>query len=410
MFCYRDGSEYRTMIGLEFKTMILKAYKYRMYPSKAQQVLLSQTLETCRRWYNTCLAERKEAYENERRSVRKFEQLRKVKELKQSNPYAMNIHSHILQIVVQDLDKAFQSFFRRLKAGETAGYPRFKGKNRFDSFGLKEYGNGFKLDGRRLKLSGIGRLRLRWHRPMEGKIKTVRIRRQAGKWYACFACEVHEQPLEPTGQSVGVDLGVHHLLATSDQEVIENPRWYRNAQAKLRILQRRVSRRKLGGCNRRKAVLALQRQHEYIANSRREFLNKLAHSLITRYDFMALEDLQIHGMVRNHHLSKSILDAGWGYLKQRLADKAVEAGRQVILVPPSYTSKTCSSCGRSFEDLTLAERWVECSCGLSMDRDVNAALNILRAGQVRWGESTGNSLRLPQEAPPLGVAGECHTN
>ena len=381
--------------------MIVKSYKYRLYPSKAQELLLEQTLETCRRWYNTCLAERKEAYETEKRTVEKFTQLRKVKELKQSNPYATNVHSHILQVVVQDLDKAFQAFFRRIQSGETPGYPRFKGRDRFDSFGLKEYGNGFKLDGRRLKLSGMGRLRVRWHRPMEGTIKTVRICRQAGKWYACFACDVNEQPLQPTGASVGIDVGVHHLLATSDNEVVDNPGWYRNAQAKLRILQRTVSRRKIGGANRRKAVLALQCQHEYITHSRKDFLNKLAHSLIVRYDFLVLEDLHIPGMVRNHHLSKSILDAGWGYLKQRLADKAVEAGRQIVLVNPAYTSKTCSSCGELFPDLSLADRWIECPCGLSMDRDVNAAMNILRVGHTRWDGSTDNGLRLSQEAPLL---------
>jgi putative transposase len=380
---------------------MLKSFKYRLYPSNAQQAVLEQTLERCRRWYNTCLAKRKEAYEKEKRTVGKYEQLRKVKELKQSNPYAAKVYSHILRIVVQDLDKAFQPFFRRVKAGETAGYPRFRGKNRFDSFGLKEYGNGFKLDGRRLKLSGIGRLRVRWHRPMEGEIKTVRICRQAGKWHGCFACEVHEQPLPSTGQSVGVDVGVHHLLATSDHEVVDSPCWYRNAQAKLRILQPRVSRRAIGGSNRRKAALALQRQHEYVANSRKDFLNKLAHSLIARYDFIALEDLPIQGMVRNRHLSKSILDAGWGSLKQRLADKAAEAGRQVILVNPSYTSKTCSSCGMLFEGLSLADRWVECSCGLSIDRDVNAALNVLWVGQTHWGKSTDDGLRLPQATPPL---------
>jgi len=377
---------------------MLKSYKYRLYPSQAQQVLLEQTLETCRRWYNTCLAERKEAYEKEKRRVGKFEQLRSVKDLKQSNPYAAKVHSHILQVVVQDLDKAFRAFFRRVKAGEAPGYPRFKGRNRFDSFGLKEYGNGFKLEGRRLRLSGMGRLRVRWHRPMAGTIKTVRICRQAGNWYACFACEVEQQPLAATGRSIGLDVGIHHLLATSDHEMVENPRWYRNAQSRLRILQRRVSRRKLGGTNRAKAVLALQRQHEYITNSRRDFLNKLAHSLIVRYDQIVLEDLHIHGMVRNRHLSKSILDAGWGYLKQRLADKAVEAGRQIILVHPAYTSKTCSSCGELFPDLSLADRWMECSCGLSMDRDVNAALNIFRVGHTRWDESTDNGLRLSQEA------------
>lgn len=381
---------------------MLKAYKYRLYPSQAQQLLLEQTLETCRRWYNTCLAERKDAYEIEKRSVGKFEQLRKVKELKQSNPYAENVHSHILQVVVQDLDQAFQSFFRRVKAGETAGYPRFRGRNRFDSFGLKEYGNGFKVEGRRLKLSGMGRLRVRWHRPIEGTIKTVRICRQAGKWYASFACEVLEQSLQPTGQSVGVDVGIHHLLATSDNEIVDNPKWYRNAQAKLRTLQRTVSRRAIGGSNRRKAVLALQCQHEYISNSRKDFLNKVAHSLSTRYEFIALEDLRITGMVRNHHLSKSILDAGWGYLKQRLADKAVEAGRQVVLVNPSYTSQDCSNpnCRRR-HSLSLSDRWFECECGLSIDRDVNAALNILWVGQTHWDGTWLNRASVSQEAPPL---------
>ncbi|MGZ5781310.1 MAG: RNA-guided endonuclease InsQ/TnpB family protein [Burkholderiaceae bacterium] len=381
---------------------MLKAYKYRLYPSQAQELLLEQTLETCRRWYNTCLAERKDAYENEKRSVGKFEQLRKVRELKQSNPDATNVHSHILQVVVQDLDKAFQAFFRRVKAGETVGYPRFKGCNRFDSFGLKEYGNGFKVDGRRLKLSGMGRLRVRWHRPIEGTIKTVRICRQAGKWYASFACEVLEQSLQPTGQSVGVDVGIQHLLATSDNEIIDNPRWYRNAQAKLRILQRKVCRRTLGGNNRRKAVLALQCQHEYISNSRKDFLNKVAHSLIVRYDFIALENLPINGMVRNHHLSKSILDAGWGYLKQRVADKAVEAGRQVVLVNPSYTSQDCSNpnCRRP-HSLSLSDRWFECECGLSIDRDVNAALNILWVGHTHWDGTWLNRASVSQEAPPL---------
>jgi putative transposase len=237
---------------------------------------------------------------------------------------------------------------------------------------------------------------------MEGTIKTVRICRQAGKWYASFACEVREQSLQPKGQSVGVDVGIHHLLATSDNEIVDNPRWYRNAQAKLRTLQRTVSRRTKGGSNRRKAVLSLQRQHEYISNSRKDFLNKVAHSLITRYDFIALENLQITGMVRNHHLSKSILDAGWGYLKQRLTDKAVEAGRQVVLVNPSYTSQDCSNpnCRRR-HPLSLSDRWFECACGLSIDRDVNAALNILWVGQTHWDGTWLNGASVSQEAPPL---------
>jgi putative transposase len=383
--------------------MINKTFKYRLYPSKFQLVLLDQTLETCRYWYNHCLAERKEAWENEKKSVGKFKQLARVKEYRKENPYAAQVHSHILQVVVQDLDKAFQAFFRRVKGGERAGYPRFKGRDRFDSFGLKEYGNGFKVDGRRLRITGIGRIRIRWHREMEGKVKTVRIVRQAGEWYACFSCEVEEHILPSTGKQVGIDVGIHHLLATSDGEVEDNPQWYREAQSKLRIIQRTVSRRKLGGANRRKSVLALQRQHETISNSRKNYLNKLAFQLTTNYDLIALEKLNINGMVGNHHLSKSIMDAGWGYLSKRISDKAAEAGRHVVQVNPAYTSKTCSSCGMIFEDLTLADRWVECSCGLSIDRDVNAAINILnRAGLRPLGQKhrcTG--LRLSQEAPLL---------
>ena len=382
--------------------MLLKTFMYRLYPTQAQVERLDETLETCRRWYNVCLAERKVAWENEQRRVGKFEQLGKVKEYRKENPYAALLHSHVLQVVVQDLDKAYQAFFRRVKAGETPGYPRFKGRNRFDSFGLKEYGNGFKVDGRRLRLSGVGRVRVRWHRPIAGKIKTVRIRRQAGKWYACFACEVEGQPLPTTGRTVGIDVGLHHLLATSENELVDNPRWYREEQRRLRVLQRRVSRRRLGGSNRHKAILALQGQHEHIANRRKDFLDKLANTLITNYDTLVLEDLRINGMVRNPHLSKSILDAGWGYLKRRLIDKAAEAGRQVVLVNPAYTSKTCSSCGEIFPELSLADRRVECTCGLSLDRDVNAALNILRrAGHALWSKSTAARLRLLQEAPPL---------
>lgn len=171
------------------------------------------------------------------------------------------------------------------------------------------------------------------------------------------------------------------------------------------MFQRRVSRRKLGGGNRRKDLLVLQRQHEHIANSRKDFLNKVAQALMVGYDFIAVEDQQITGMARNHHLSNSILDAGWGYLKQCLIRGAAEAGRQVVRVTPSYTSKTCSACGMVWEDLTLVDCWVDCSCGLSIDRDVNAARNILWIGWTYWDESTAVGLRLSQEAPRIQTQG-----
>lgn len=378
---------------------MLKAFQYRLYPTKSQERLLESTLETCRRFYNACLAERKEAYEQEKRTISKFAQLRQVKTLKQTNPYAATVHSHILQVVVSDLDKAFQAFFRRVKAGEKPGYPRFKGRNRFDSFGLKEYGNGFRLDGRRLKLSGIGRVAVRWHRELEGQIKTARVIRKAGHWYVSFACEVEQpEPLPSTGQSVGVDVGVASLITLSDGTKVDNPKWYRASQAKLRIAQRRVARRKKGGKNRRKAVLQLERLHVHTQNQRRDFLNKLAHSLVQANDVIAVEDLQIQNMVRNKHLSKSILDSGWGYFRQRLAAKAAEAGRVVVAVNPAYTSKTCSGCGTVFEHLTLSDRWVECACGLSLDRDHNAALNVQRAGHVRLGITWPVAACVPKEA------------
>jgi putative transposase len=361
---------------------MLKTFRYRLYPSKAQAKLLASTLETCRRVYNDCLAERKTAYETEGKTIGKFEQLRRVKEIKAANPYAKGIHSHVLQVTITDMDKAFQAFFRRVKQGEKPGYPRFKGRDRFDSFGLKELGNGFKIDGRRLKISGIGRIAVRWHRELEGKVKTVRLIRAAGHWFACFACEVGTETLPATGKSVGLDVGIASILTTSDGDKVENPKWYRQDQAKLRVVQRRVARRKKGSSRRRKAVMLLQKQHEKTKNRRKDFLDKLACTLIAANDIVAIEDLQIRNMVHNRHLSKSIMDAGWGYLRQRLEAKAEEAGRQVIAVLPAYTSKSCSGCGTIFEDLKLSTRWVRCDCGLSLDRDHNAAINILRRGHL----------------------------
>lgn len=315
---------------------MLKAFQYRVYPSKAQERKLEATRETCRRWYNDLPAERKSAYEERKETIGKYEQLRRVKEHKARNPWAAEVHSHVLQVVVADLDKAFQAFFRRVKAGEKVGYPRFRGRNRYDSFGFKEYGNGFKIDGRRLRVSGIGRIAVRWHRPLEGTIKTLRLIKKASGWYACFSVEYTPQPLPPTERDVGVDVGIASLITTSDGAGVPPQHWYRREQKKLRVLQRRVARRTKGGKNRRKAVVQVQRQHERIANQRKDFLNKLANSLIQQYDRVAVENLRITNMVKNRHLAKSILDAGWGYFVTRLHAKAAEAARVVVEVDPAY--------------------------------------------------------------------------
>ena len=341
-----------------------------------------QVLNVCRHFYNMCLEDRKLAYELEGRSVKKSDQEKMGIRYRQTFPQAKVVFSQTLQSVADTVDKAFDAFFRRVKAGEIPGYPRFKNRISFHSFTFKQFGVGAKLDGKRLKLFGIGRVAVRWHRPMEGEIKTVRIVYKAGQWYACFACEVPDQPeLPKTGCTIGIDVGITALLTTSDGEKVENPKHYRLAQAKLRRVQRSLARKKKGGKNRRKALRIVQRQQMHTANQRSDALHKLSTALVQTCDGVALEDLSIRNMVRNHHLSKSILDSGWGLFKQYLTYKAANAGREIRLVNPAYTSKCCSNCGTEFQYFDLSTRWVECACGLSLDRDHNAAINILkRAG------------------------------
>jgi putative transposase len=359
----------------------LVTFKYRLYPSKAQAKNLSLVLEVARQFNNMCVGERKWAYALEGRSVSKYDQLAQVKHYKETFPQA-RLHSHILQVVAADVDGAFAAFFRRVKAGEKPGYPRFKGRNHFHSIGFKEYGNGFRLDGRRLKVYGVGRIPIRWHRPVEGEIKTVRLLHKAGRWYACFSCEVPEaEPLAKTGKAVGLDMGVSAMYTSSDGGKAYNPAYYRQSQRQLRKAQRTLARKQRGSNNRRKALARIQRLQEHTANQRRDYAHKLARRLVNSYDLIGLEDLQIANLVRNRRLSKSILDSGWGLFRQLLTDKAERAGREVVLVNPAYTSSHCMSCGRPFPDFNLSVRWVECACGLSLDRDHHAALQVLdRAG------------------------------
>jgi putative transposase len=374
--------------------MAIRTFQYRLYPTKSQKNALQWQLDVSRHVYNMALEERKLAWELEEKSVGKREGYVLAKQYKKTFPQSKTVHSHVLQVAIEDLDKAYQSLFRRVKAGEEPGYPRFKSYKRWHSIGFKQYGNGFKVDGRRLKVSGVGRIKVRWHRPYQGEIKTCRIIRKAGRWYVSLMCEVPEAvPLPKTGCVVGMDMGINALITTSEGEQIHNPRWYREAQAELRRKQRRLQRAQKGSNQRKKKLLDVQRQHEHVKNQREDFFDKLVYDLVQTYDVLVIEDLKIKNMVKNRHLSKSILDAGWGYFRQRLIDKAADAGREVVLVDPAYTSKSCSNCGAIFEGLTLAHRWVECECGLSLDRDHNAALNVLkRAGRVREPERSG----LPQ--------------
>jgi putative transposase len=215
-----------------------------------------------------------------------------------------------------------------------------------------------------------------------------------------LACEVAIEPLPATGVDVGIDVGLTSLITTSDGAHVAHPAWYRRTLQRLRVVQPRVSRRKKGGANRHKAVIALQREHERIANQRRDFLYKLCHRLLTAYDHVVVEDLRIRNMVQNHHLSKSILAAGWGVFATHLTRKAANAGREVVFVNPAYTSRTCYACGQLVLHFPLSQRVFRCACGYVADRDENAARNILRLGQSRWA-STSTLVGVAQEAAPL---------
>jgi putative transposase len=366
---------------------MMRTYKFKLEPKKGQIEKIEWTLSLCRWLYNSMLEQRKFAYKRRGITLTYHKQAIELPELKKEIPEFKEIHSQVLQDVAKRLDKAFQAFFRRVQHGEKPGYPRFQGKNRYDSFTYPQL--GFKIEGKFLKLSKIGNVRVKLHRQIEGKIKTCSIKRKNGKYYACFSCEVEAKPAS-TNKRVGVDLGVKHLAVSSDEEYFDHPKYLRKSERKLKWLQRMVSRRKKGSNRWRKAALMLAKCHEYIANQRKDAAHKISRYLVDNYDLIAFEDLNIRGMVKNHHLAKSIVDAGWRMLVQFTAYKAEWAGKQVIAVDPRNTSQVCSECGRIVKK-TLKERTHRCSCGYVADRDVNAARNILHRAigyvpELRYGQ------------------------
>jgi len=280
--------------------------------------------------------------------------------------------------VVLRVDRAFQAFFRRLREGQTPGYPRFHGRDRYNSFTypqVREHG-GARLDNGFLALSKIGRIAVRWSRPLEGTAKTVTISREADGWYACFSCaDVPVQPLPATGQETGIDLGIEAFATLSDGTRVFHPGWYRKAERALKTAQRHVSRRKKGSARRRKAVALLAKAHQRVRRQRADFHHKTALALVRANDVIYHEDLQTANMVRNHHLAKSISDAGWSAFLSILSFKAACAGRSVVAVTPAFTSQRCSGpgCGAIVQK-GLSVRWHRCpECGTSLHRDHNAA-------------------------------------
>jgi len=379
-----------------------KAYKYKLNPTPAQARVMETTLWRCRTLYNAALEQRIAVWKARSSTITCYQQQAELPDLKAAFPDYTAIHSQVLQDVLTRLDRAYQAFFRRVKAGEKPGFPRFQGRYRYHSFTYKQFGNGARLDNGFLVLSKIGRVAVRWSRPLQGTPKTVTISREADGWYVCFSCEnVPTQPLPPTGSETGIDVGLKVFLVTAHGLVVENPRHFRTSERRIAKADKAVARCQKGSHGRRKALARRAKAHQHVKRQRRDFHHKTALQLVRDNDTIYLEDLQVANMVRNRHLAKSISDAAWGQFRTILEARAACAGRRVVAIPAQYTSQDCSGCGERVPKSLSVRTHVCPSCGLVIDRDENAAINILRAGQARGGLTWSVGTSVLPESPVL---------
>jgi putative transposase len=372
-----------------------KMFQYRIYPSKKEEQKLNALLEECRWLYNHLLEKRRAAYEQEGTSLTLYQQQATYPVLKTERPALNKVHSQVLQNVAVRLDLAFQAFFRRCKEGaEERGYPRFKGKGRYDSFTFPQSGFSITHDDR-VCLSKVGSLKMVYHRPIRGKIKTLTIRRSStGKWYACFSCEVEPERLSERAEQVGIDVGLKTFATLSTGEEIANPRFFRKEEKALARVQRKHSKLAKGTPERRKHRKEVARVHERIRFRRDNFTHQESRRLVDSFGVLCVEDLHVNRMTHNHCLAKSIHDASWSEFFSKLAAKAEEAGRKFMKVNPAYTSQDCSRCHHR-QYMPLDARTYECPCcGLVLDRDHNASLNILSVGLHALGSQPVEALGL----------------
>jgi putative transposase len=331
-------------------------FAYRLYPTKAQASAMKRTLRECRWLYNHLLEQRKTAWEERQESLGLYDQQKAITILKTDRTSLAGVTAQVLQNVAVRLDLAMQAFFRRVRAGETPGYPRFRGEGRYDSFTYPQAPSGCKLTGDRLYLSKIGTVRVVLHRPLEGTPKTCTIRRSStGKWYTIFSCEVPDTPLPPSPEQVGIDVGLATFATLSDGATIENPRFFRVDEQALAQVQRRLSRAAQGTPGRRKRRKPVARVHERIAFRRHDFAHQYARRIVDRHGFIAVEDLLIARLAREPRLAKGIHDAAWGQFFRCLSEKAASAARTFVAVNPAYTSQDCSACGAR-KAMPLTER------------------------------------------------------
>lgn len=357
---------------------MIKVFKYRLYPTDKQAKVLTAQLDGHRFLYNQALAQRKEVYEAIGKGLGYSDQVTGLlPKLKKDNDSLAPCNYSSLQQTLRRLDKSFKAFFRRVKAGEKSGYPRFKPADRFNTIAYATLGDGCQIKEGRIYLQHVGHVKVKWHRPITGKVKTLSVTRRNNRWYVSFAVEYTPIELPKTNKGIGIDVGLIAFITTSDGKQIEPPKYFRKAERKLAKAQRKLSRRKKGSNRRRKARTLVAKRHEKISNQRLDFCHKVTHSLVQNYDGFAVENLTIKNMLKNRHLAKSISDASWGMFLAILKYKAENAGRWYQEVNPRGTSQECSSCGMVVKK-SLSVRVHNCPyCGLSLDRDVNAALNIL---------------------------------
>jgi putative transposase len=365
-----------------------KAFKYRIYPTKKQESMLDQTLGICCELYNAALQERRDAYKLAGKSITYTVQQNQLPEIKQTRSDLKDIHSQVLQDALRRLDKAFDAFFRRVKNGENPGYPRFRSRSRYHSFTYTQ--TGFEINNRRLALSKIGHIKINLHRPLMGIVKTLTIKRTAtGKWFAIFSCEVEPKPLPACEKVTGLDAGLESFATHSSGEKIPNPRFFRQEEKALRKAQRYFDKVKdQPGKEREEKRKVVARVHERITNKRKNFAHQESRHIVKEFGIICIEDLAILNMLKNHCLAKSIADAAWSLFFHCIVYKVVETGRQLAKEDSRHTSQDCHRCGHRRKDLKLTDRVYHCTnaeCLISIDRDQNAALNVLALGLQRLG-------------------------
>ncbi|MGI8542203.1 MAG: RNA-guided endonuclease InsQ/TnpB family protein [Aridibacter sp.] len=360
--------------------IIQKSYKFRIFPSKAQTTKLEYTLDLCRELYNAALQERRDAYKLNRISISKDTQEKQLPELKKIRTDLNNVYAQVLQDVIKRVDRSFQNFFRRVKTKKgKAGFPRFQGKFRYNSFTFKQ--GGFKVENSKLVLSKIGKVKIKLHREIVGKVKTLTIRRDScGKWFACFSVECEKEILKPNSKSVGVDCGIKTFAVLSDGTEIANPRFFEQDQKRLAKASCKLSATPKQSKERHKKRKVVARIHSKIKNRRSDFAHKLSRILVNKYQNIFFEKLNIKGMMEQNFLNKQISDAAWNQLINFSIYKAENAGRNCKLINPQFTSQDCSGCGHR-QKMPLDIRLYDCpECHISIDRDLNASLNILSIG------------------------------